>query len=79
MQGVETLKPKNPLDQLKPSQSRTEDLFKELLNEMKGVEYQITVVTLLSKHKENGEIEYRSVYFNSATKTVNQIKSFIIL
>ena len=29
-----------------------------------------TVVVLLSKEKENGDIEYYSVYFNSITKTV---------
>ena len=37
---------------------------------MKGVEYQITVTVLLCKHKQNGDIEYAPVYFNSATKTV---------
>ena len=37
---------------------------------MKGFKYQITVAALLSKHKENRNIEYSPVYFNSATKTV---------
>ena len=37
---------------------------------MKGFKYQITVVVLLSKDKRNEGIEYSSVYFNSATKTV---------
>ena len=37
---------------------------------MKGFKYQITVTVVLSKHKINGYIEYASVYFNSATKTV---------
>ena len=37
---------------------------------MKGFKYQITVATFLSKHKENEDIEYTPVYFNSATKTV---------
>ena len=37
---------------------------------MKGFKHQITVKLLLSKHKLNQDIEYASVYFNSATKTV---------
>ena len=37
---------------------------------MKGFKYQITVMVLLSKHKINEDIEYASVYCNSATKTV---------
>ena len=37
---------------------------------MKGFKYQITVAVLLSKHKQNRDIEYDPVYFNSATKTV---------
>ena len=40
-------------------------MFSNLLNETKGFKYQITV---------NGEIESRSVYFNSATKTVINYK-----
>ena len=38
---------------------------------MKGFKYQITVKVLLFKHKENGDIEYAPVYFNSATKKVS--------
>ena len=37
---------------------------------MKSFKYQITVTALLCKHKENGDIEYVPVCFNSATKTV---------
>ena len=37
---------------------------------MKGLKYQITVAVLLYKHKQNGDIEYAPVYFNSATKAV---------
>ena len=36
---------------------------------MKGFKYQITVTVLLCKHKQNGDIEYAPVYFNTATKT----------
>ena len=37
---------------------------------MKGFKYQIAVTVLLRKHKQNGDIEYAPVYFNSATKTI---------
>ena len=67
---VETIEPKEPLAQLEAGKSSIKDLFKDLLNEIKGFKYQITVTVLLSKHKMNGDIEYVPVYFNSATKTV---------
>ena len=46
------------------------ELFKELLNELKGFKYQITLAVLLSKMQTSGKIEYSPVYFNSTTKTV---------
>ena len=67
---VEVVDHKDPLVQLQASKSSIEDLFKELLDKMKGFEYQITVTVLLSKEKMNGSIEYSPVYFNSRTKTV---------
>ena len=67
---VEIIDPKDPQSQLEAIKSSIEDLFKDLLNEMKDFKYQITVTVLLCKHKINGEIEYAPVYFNSATKTV---------
>ena len=45
-------------------------MFSDLLNELKGFKYQITVEVLLKKYKLNVEIEFRPVYFNSVTKTV---------
>ena len=33
------------------------NLFKDLLNELKDFKYQITLAVLLSKVKDNGEIE----------------------
>ena len=45
-------------------------MFKDLLNETKGLKYQITVKVLLTKHKENRGIEFAPVYFNFTTKTV---------
>ena len=37
---------------------------------MEGFKHQISVAVLLCKHKQNGDIEYAPVYFNSTTKTV---------
>ena len=67
---MEIIDPKDTLVQLEASKSSIEDLFKDLLNEIKGFKYRITVTVLLYKHKMNGNIEYSPVYFNSATKTV---------
>ena len=44
-------------------------MFKDLLDEIKGFKYQITVKVLSRKHKENGGIEFAPVYVNSTTKT----------
>ena len=46
------------------------NLFNDLLNELKGFKCQITVEILFKKYQLNGEMEFRSVYFNSVTKTV---------
>ena len=67
---VEIADHKDPLIQLEASKSSIKDLFKDLLNEMRGFKHQITVKVLLSKEKGNGDIEYSPVYFNSITKTV---------
>ena len=61
---------KDPLFQLEASKSDIEDLFKDVLNEMKGFKHQITITVSLYKHKINGDREYSPVYFNSVTKTV---------
>ena len=45
-------------------------MFKDLLSEMKGFKYQITVKVLLCKYKGNGDKEFAPVYFNSATTAV---------
>ena len=45
-------------------------MLKDLLIELKGFKYQITLAVLLSKVKSNSETEYSPVYFNSLTKTV---------
>ena len=56
--------------QLKASKISITELFKDLLIELKGVKYQITLAVLLSKMKNSGEVEYSPVYFNSLTKPV---------
>ena len=56
--------------QLKASEISIKELFKDLLIELKGFKYQITLAFLLSKLKNNGEVEYSSAYFSSLAKTV---------
>ena len=67
---VEIVDKKDVIIQLKSSEIVIKDLFKNLLLELKGFKYQLTLNILLSKQKSSNEIEYRSVYFNSLTKTV---------
>ena len=61
---VEVIDSKDLLAQLESSKSSIENSFKDLLNEMKGFKYQITVAVLLYKHKINGDIEYAPVYLS---------------
>ena len=67
---VDIVHHKNPLVQLEASKSSIKDLFKDLLNEMKGFKYQVIAAVLLSKDKIIGDTRYSPVYFNSTTKTV---------
>ena len=67
---VEIIEKKDPIVQLEASKLSIKNLFSDLLNELKGFKYQITVEVLLEKYKLNGEIEFRPVYFNSVTKIV---------
>ena len=63
-------KKKDPIVQLEASKLSIKNLFSDLLDELKGFKYQITVEVLFKKYKLNGETEFRPVYFNSVTKTV---------
>ena len=45
-------------------------LFKDLLNEIKGSKYQITLKVLLSKYKKNAGKGFTSAYFNLTAKIV---------
>ena len=67
---VDIIEKKDPIVQLEASKLSIKNLFNDLLNELKGFKYQITVDVLLQKYKHNGEIEFTPVYFNSVTKTV---------
>ena len=67
---VEIVEKKDPIVQLKASKLGIKNLLTNLLNETKGFKYQITAKVLLKKYKQNGEIEFAPVYFNSFTKTI---------
>ena len=71
---IEIIDLKHPLAQSESTKSSIKDLFKDLLDEIKGFKYEITVKVLLRKHKEDGDIEFTPAYFNSATKTVIDFK-----
>ena len=75
---VEILDHKEPLVHLQASKSSTEDLLKDLLDEMKGFKYHITVTVLLSKAKINGSIEYLPVYFNQQLKQLLTLSLVLI-
>ena len=68
--SIEIIDSKDPSVQLTISKPSIKDFFKELLNEIKGFKYQITLKVLFCKYKENTDKEFASVYFNSTTKTV---------
>ena len=67
---VEVVDKKDVVIQLKSGEISIKDLFKDLVAELKGFKCQLTLCILLSKQKSKNEIEYRTVYFNSLTKTV---------
>ena len=48
--------------------------IKDLLDEVKGFKYQITMKFLLNKYKENADRKFAPVYFNSTTKIVTNSK-----
>ena len=67
---VEIIERKDLILQSEAIKSSIKDLFSNLLNEILGFKYQITVNVLLKKYKLNEEIEFAGVYFNSLTKIV---------
>ena len=67
--STEMIESKDPSVQLTVSKPSIKDLFKDLLNEIKGFRYQITLKVLLSKCKENTDRDSAPAYFNSTTET----------
>ena len=67
---VEIVDKKDPMIQLYSSKVHITELFGELLSEMKGFKYQITLFVTLKKSKLDGTVEYAAVYLNSFVKTV---------
>ena len=67
---VELIEKEDPIKQLEASKSSIIDFFSDLLDETKGLKYEITLKVMLKKYKSNGEIGFAPVYFNSTTKTV---------
>ena len=67
---VQIVERKDPIVQLKASKLSIKNFFNDILNQTKGFIYQITVKALLKKHKFDGEMEFRPVYFNSKTKAI---------
>ena len=53
---VEIINKKDPLVQLEASKLSIKDLFKDLLNEIKGFKYQITLAILLNKIKTDENV-----------------------
>ena len=60
---IEIIEEKDPIKQLEASKSSIKELFCNLLNEAKGLKYQIAL-SYVNKYKPNGEIEFRLVCFN---------------
>ena len=61
----EVIDKRDVIVQLKASEISIVELFKDLVIELKGFKYQITLAVLLSKMKNSGEVEYSPVYFSS--------------
>ena len=69
---IEIVERKDSIVKLEGSKISFKDLFNNLINEIEGFKYQITLKVLLKKYKPNGEIEFTPVYFNSLTKISNK-------
>ena len=67
---VKIVDKKDLVVQLYSSKGCVSKLFGELLSEMKGFKYQITLFVTLKKKKLDGTVEYAAFYLNSFVKTV---------
>ena len=59
---IEIVDKRDVVVQLKASEISIKELFKDLLVELKGFKYQITLHVLLSKVKSSDLVEYSPVY-----------------
>ena len=57
---------------LEVSKSRIEDLFKDLVKEIKGFEYQIILAVLLSNIKTYGSIEHSNIRISIVSRNFVQ-------
>ena len=71
---IEIIDERDVIVQLKASKISVVELSKDLLIELKGFKYQITLCVLLSKVKIRDLIEHSPVYFSSLTKSVVGVK-----
>ena len=55
---VKIIEQRDAIVQLKASKLSIKNLFSDLLNETKGLKYQVTARVLLKKYKLDGEIEF---------------------
>ena len=60
---VEIVERKDPIVQLEASKLSIKNLFSNLINEIKGFKYQITLKVLLKKNKPNGDINRSLLLF----------------
>ena len=67
--NVEIIGSKDPLEQWEANKFSIKDLLKDLLDKTKIFKYQIALKVLLRKHKQNRDLRFAPVYFNSTTKT----------
>ena len=74
---IEIIDKRDTIVQLKACKISIVKLFKDLLIELKGFKYQITLCVLLSKVKNSDVIEYSPDYFNSLTKILIGNKFFL--
>ena len=68
--NIEIIDKKDVITQLKTSEITIKNLFNDLLIEIKGFKYQITLQVLLSIVRSSDFIEYSTIYLNYLTKTV---------
>ena len=67
---------KDTLNKFAASKPSIKDFFRDLLIKIKGFKYKIVLKALWRKQKEIRDTEFRTVYFNSATKTAIDLDKY---